>query len=226
MNVDLLLGKTQEHLVCLEGTNHLLHKDMLRDFLRLREDARDAGFELSVASAFRDYQRQESIWNAKASGQRPLLDESGRPLVFEVMSPTEIIFAILRWSAVPGGSRHHWGTDIDVFDERTQIKGDVKLIPSEVTQDGPAAPLHNWLDERIAASEAYGFYRPYETDRGGVAPELWHLSYSPLSVGLLESYNFTLFRKNIFESELILKSVLLDQAEEIYQRFMLNVDLP
>ena len=32
-----------------------------------------------------------------------------------------------------------------------------------------------------AAGEAHGFYRPYGQDRGGVAPERWHLSYVPLS---------------------------------------------
>ncbi len=226
MNLDVLFGKTREHLTCLEGTEHLLHRDMLQDFLRLREDARKAGFELSIASAFRGYERQEIIWNAKATGQRQLLDEKAVPLVFELMSPIEIAFAILRWSAVPGGSRHHWGTDVDVFDRRTQGQEDVKLVPSEVTAGGPAAPLHDWLDERIKASKAYGFFRPYETDRGGVAPERWHLSYAPLSQSFLEAYTFAAFWKNISDSELVLKNVLLQSAEEIYQRFMLNVDHP
>ncbi len=226
MNVDVLLGKTQEHLVGLEGTKHLLHREMLGDFLRLREDARAAGFELAVASAFRGYERQLSIWNAKASGQRQLMDEKERPLVFDEMSPTEIVFAILRWSAIPGGSRHHWGTDIDIFDEKTQPQNEVRLVPSEVTMDGPAAPLHDWLDEKIATSTAHGFYRPYGTDRGGVAPERWHLSYSPLSLSYLETYTFAVFRQNILESKLILKNILIEHAEEIYQRFMTNVDLP
>ena len=28
---------------------------------------------------------------------------------------------------------------------------------------------------------AFGFFRPYTTDRGGVAPEPWHLSYAPVA---------------------------------------------
>ncbi len=42
-------------------------------------------------------------------------------------------------------------------------------------------PLHDWLDRRISASEAFGFFRPYDLDRGGVAPERWHLSCGPVA---------------------------------------------
>ncbi len=226
MNVNVLFGKTRDHLVPLEGTRLLLHRDMVGDFLRLREDARAEGHDLAIASAFRDYDRQLKIWNAKASGERPLLDERERPLRFEALSPEEIVFAILRWSAIPGSSRHHWGTDIDVFDGSTQAPEAVKLVPSEVTGEGPAIALHDWLDRKIAAGAAYGFYRPYEMDRGGVAPERWHLSYYPLSRRCLESYTFTLFRRNLAASDLLLKDVLLEAAEEIYRRFLINVDLP
>ncbi len=32
------------------------------------------------------------------------------------LSDLEKCKAMLRWSAVPGASRHHWGTEIDIFD--------------------------------------------------------------------------------------------------------------
>jgi len=35
-----------------------------------------------------------------------------------------------------------------------------------------------WLDTHL---EAFGFYRPFDKDRGGVAIEPWHLSYRPLA---------------------------------------------
>jgi hypothetical protein len=41
--------------------------------------------------------------------------------------------------------------------------------------------LHRWLDQRMAAGESRGFYRPYVEDRGAIAPERWHLSYAPLA---------------------------------------------
>jgi LAS superfamily LD-carboxypeptidase LdcB len=226
MNIDILFGKTTEHLVALEGTKYLVHKQMLTEFLRLQKDAREAGINLQVASAFRDYERQLNIWNAKASGQRPILDVHENPLDINSLSPTEIVFAILRWSALPGCSRHHWGTDIDVFDENTQSPDEVKLTPSETVDSGPAAKLHEWLDEKILNKDAHGFYRPYSLDRGGVSPEKWHLSFHSLSRRYLEAYTFSIFKKNIEESQILLKDVLLENADEIYQRFFLNIDMP
>ena len=226
MNVDILLGKTVEHLVPLEGTKYFVHKQMLLDFLRLQKEAELAGFDLQIISAFRDYDRQLTIWNAKARGERVLLDDQERPLDYSKLSPTEIIFAILRWSAIPGCSRHHWGTDIDVFDGKTQRPEMVKLIPSECINNGPSAALHDWLDARMMQDSAFGFFRPYNTDRGGVSPERWHLSYYPLSRRFLETYTFTIFKNNLESSQIHLKDVLLDNIEEIYQRFLLNFDLP
>lgn len=226
MNIDILLGKTTEHLVPLEGTKFFLHKDMVKDFLRLKRDAALEGFNLELASAFRDFDRQLKIWNLKASGERTLLDDQERPLDFKTLSPIETVMAILRWSAIPGCSRHHWGTDIDVFDANKQSSDEVKLVPSETINGGPASALHDWLDSKIEAREAYGFYRPYATDRGGVSPERWHLSYHLLSRRYLEAYTFSIFKKNIEESEILLKEVLLENADEIYQRFFLNIDIP
>lgn len=226
MNIEILLGKTTEHLVPLEGTKYFIHKDMLKDFLRLQRDAAAEGFNLQLASAFRDFDRQLKIWNLKASGERPILDDQENPLVFSQLSPTQLVMAILRWSAIPGCSRHHWGTDIDVYDGNTQKAEEVKLIPSETMASGPAAGLHEWLDSKISSRNAYGFYRPYSQDRGGISPERWHLSYHLLSRRYLEAYTFSIFKKNIEESEMLLKDVLLENADEIYQRFFLNIDLP
>lgn len=226
MNIDILLGKTTEHLVPFEGTKYFIHHQIVTDFLRLKKEASLEGFDLQIISAFRDFERQLKIWNLKASGQRLLIDDQERPLVFSELSPTEIVFAILRWSALPGCSRHHWGTDVDVFDANTQTPEEVQLVPSETRGEGPAAKLHDWLDSRIESNTAFGFYRPYGTDRGGVSPERWHLSYYPLSRRFLESYTPSIFKKNIQESDMLLKETVLQHAEEIYERYFLNVDLP
>ena len=226
MNIDILLGKTTEHLVPLPGTKFLIHKQMLQDFLQLQKEAKEEGFDLRVISAFRDYERQLKIWNLKASGQRQLIDDQERPLEFSKLSPLEVMFAILRWSALPGCSRHHWGTDVDVYDGNTQTAEEVKLVPSETIGDGPSARLHDWLDSRMSTNNAFGFYRPYATDRGGVSPERWHLSYQPLSRRCLDNFSFSLFKRNLEESDILLKEQLLENADEIFQRYFLNVDLP
>jgi len=226
MNIDILLGKTTEHLIQIEGTKFFVHHQMLSDFLRLQNAAKKDDINLQIVSAFRDYDRQLKIWNAKASGERPILDDQERPIDIAKLSPIETVLAILRWSAIPGCSRHHWGTDIDVFDANTQAREEVKLIPSECEGSGPATRLHEWLDDKMANKEAFGFFRPFRTDRGGVAPERWHLSYYPLSRRIVDVYTFSVFKRNIESSELMFKEILMEHADEFYQRFLLNFDLP
>lgn len=226
MNIDILLGKTTEHLVPLEGTKFLVHHQMLRDFLKLQSKAKEEGFDLQIASAFRDYDRQLKIWNAKARGERPLLDDQERVLDYASLSPTEIVFAILRWSALPGCSRHHWGSDIDVFDANTQSAEEIKLVPSECVGSGPASRLHDWLDQQMHEKNSFGFFRPYATDKGGVSPERWHLSHYPIARRIIDVYTFSVFKRNIEESEIHFKEVVLEHAEEIFHRFILNFDLP
>lgn len=226
MNVEILLGKTTEHLVPLEGTKFLLHHHILHDFLKLQKDAREAGFDLQITSAFRDYSRQLLIWNMKARGERPLYDDEGKLLEFSRLSPKELMFAILRWSALPGCSRHHWGTDIDVFDARTQGPEEVKLVPAECVGKGPAAGLHEWLDSVMSQNAAHSFYRPYRTDRGGVAPERWHLSHYTVSRRMTDVFTYSIFKKNIEDSDILLKPELLEHSHEIFERFFLNTDLP
>jgi LAS superfamily LD-carboxypeptidase LdcB len=99
------------------------------------------------------------------------------------LAPAEQLHAILRYSAMPGGSRHHWGSDLDVYDAGA-VDEDyrVQLMPAEVAPGGVFDPLHRWLDERMSADRSHGFYRPYAMDSGGVAPERWHLSYAPLAL--------------------------------------------
>ena len=226
MNTDILLGKTTEHVVPLEGTNVFLHKDIIRELQKLKLAAREAGFELEIASGFRSFDRQKLIWDAKARGERKLLDDHGNELKFSDLSPKEVMFSILRWSALPGASRHHWGTDLDVFNSKTQSREEVQLTTAECTGDGPAAAFHDWLDSQIAQKASFGFYRPYREDLGGVAPERWHLSYAHISDKIMVQYTYSLFRKNIEESDFLLKDLLLENSQEIFERYFLNISAP
>ncbi len=177
-----LTGHDDSHLAEAAG-GHRLAGAASAAFDALRADAAQAGFDLAIASSYRSFSRQLAIWNAKAAGARPVHDDSGAPVDVAALSPADTLHAILRFSALPGTSRHHWGTDLDVYDAAA-VPEDyaVQLSPGEVAPGGVFDPLHTWLDARMAAGDSHGFYRPYGVDRGGVAPERWHLSYAPLSV--------------------------------------------
>ena len=174
-----LTGLDDSHLVPA-GDGQRLEAQAAEAFAALREEARAAGFELTVASGYRSFERQLAIWNGKARGERPVHDDAGNPLDLGQLAPRDQLAAILRFSALPGTSRHHWGTDLDVYDAAA-VNPDyaLELSPREVAPGGVFDPLHRWLDERMAGGLSHGFFRPYARDRGGVAPERWHLSYAP-----------------------------------------------
>jgi LAS superfamily LD-carboxypeptidase LdcB len=182
LNPQQLTGREESHLVDLP-CGQRLQEPVAHAFTQLQDEARAAGFELAIASGFRSYARQLAIWNGKARGLREVHDDAGLPVALEGLPASEKLAAILRYSAIPGTSRHHWGTDLDIFDAAAMPAGyRLELSPREVASGGPFDPLHCWLDERMAAGESFGFFRPYSRDRGGVAPERWHLSYAPLAL--------------------------------------------
>ena len=176
-NARTLTGRDRDHVVSLAAPACVLHPDVAAALRRMREAAARAGIDLVPASSFRDFATQVRIWNEKWTGRRPLHDRAGRPVEAARLTPKRRIEAILAWSAPPGGSRHHWGTEIDVYDRAALPDGArLGLVPAEYGPDGPFARLTAWLDAHM---HRYGFHRPYVTDRGGVQPEPWHLSHFP-----------------------------------------------
>lgn len=219
---NLLTGKANKHLI--EWEEHLIHEEVLPYFLKLKSLAKsEANIDLSIVSSFRCYQRQEIIWNNKVIGERKVFDDHENEVHMENLSDREKVNAITRFSAIPGASRHHWGTDIDIFDQAQLKKGDVKLHPSEYSDTGCFSKLTSWLSEKIACNQSFGFYRPYESDLGGIHPEAWHLSFAPLSRIFEESYNIDTFTKNLEKSEFFLRDFLLENSSEYFKKLLLNV---
>ncbi len=234
----LLTGLTRDHLASWGTGAMLLHQQVLKPFADLQTRAAIRGISLQPASGFRSFERQLEIWNAKALGQRPVLDSLGRPLDFSLLSDREKVFAILRWSALPGASRHHWGTDIDVWDPGAVVSGyRLQLIGDEYEAGGPFFGLNCWLEEILAgvdSSVGQDFFRPYysngpatvgkpDIDNGnGVAPEPWHLSYRPLAAGYERAMTPGLLAEALREVEMALKAVVLANLEEIFHRFVLT----
>ena len=232
MNTANLVGQDEDHLCTPDSAfdvGSVVHREVVEPLMELRAQAATEGFTLALDSGFRSFDRQLSIWNGKASGQRPVLDSNARPIDITTLGERELVFAILRWSALPGASRHHWGTDVDVYDSAAMPdRYEVELIPAEVERGGMFAPFHEWLDARIANRSSFGFFRPYDRDRSGVAPERWHLSYAPLSSAYLQHMSPDLLRQAIADADMLLKDVVLQNIDEIFSRFVTNInpDIP
>ena len=217
-----LTGMAESHLVALPCGNQM-QQQAADAFARLQADAREAGYQLTIASSFRSFARQAAIWNGKASGARPIHDDAGRPLNSADLSRRQLLHAILRFSALPGTSRHHWGSDVDVYDAAAVDAGyAVQLTPQEVAPGGCFDGFHCWLDERMAADESHGFFRPYARDTGGVAVERWHLSYAPVSVSCAGQLSLAVVEQcwDNSEDEIMLRSELRAELPEIMQRYL------
>jgi LAS superfamily LD-carboxypeptidase LdcB len=227
---DYLTGASERHLCSTADADRLgvpVHREVVGPFLELQREARRSGLDLQILSGFRGFERQLSIWNRKATGHLAVLDSHAVPLDIEKLSERELVLAILRWSALPGASRHHWGTDLDVYDQAARpAEYEIQLVPEEVDEGGMFAPLHEWLDGRIASGGACGFFRPYDRDRGGVAPERWHLSHGPTAAACEREFTTRLLRETVKHADMRLKHVVLQHLDEIYERFVINVNRP
>jgi LAS superfamily LD-carboxypeptidase LdcB len=223
-NNDHLTGQN-DNLIDYQVISTGLHKNVVAPFQLLHSSAAEAGFDLTVASSYRDFDRQLLIWNAKASGERPVLDSLGKVLKIDTLEPWALVQAILRWSALPGASRHHWGTDLDVYD-KTAVAEDyvIELTSAEVSGNGPFVPFHKWLDQKIVTGQAQGFFRPYQYDTNGIAPERWHLSYAPLASEYQSALDIDCLVALISSRPIALKEVILKNIEEIFERFIVVAD--
>lgn len=224
MNELELTGQARTHVVELAEPHCMLHYEAVASFLAMRDAARVEGIDLAPRSSFRDFQAQIGIWNRKWQGERPIYDRQGALLDRAQLSDSATVDAILCWSAIPGGSRHHWGSDIDVIDAAAVPAGyQVELLPAEYAPEGIFGRLSAWLDANM---RRFGFYRPYRTERGGVSPEPWHLSYAPISQAALESLSLSTLRRVLEGSSIAGKPHVLARLPEIYTRFLLAVDAP
>jgi len=217
-----LTGCDESFLESLDS-RHRLHPDAAAAFKRLQQRAAAEGFNLQPVSCYRSFERQLLIWNGKAQGERPVMDNDGLALQREALDDWSWVQAILRWSALPGASRHHWGTDLDVYDAAA-VAPDyaVQLTPAEVNPGGPFAALHSWLDTLIASDNAEGFFRPYARDEGGIAPERWHLSYAPLAAQCEVQLSMSLLLTQLKRCEFFaLRDVVEAHSEEIFERFII-----
>ena len=224
MNEHELTGRARTHIIDLERPRCALHFAVVASLLAMRDAAARDGIDLVPVSSFRGFDRQVELWNRKWRGERPLYDRSGRLLEHAKLREPELVDAILCWSAVPGGSRHHWGTDLDVIDAAAMPAGyEVQLLPAEYAPDGIFARLTSWLDDNM---QRFGFHRPYGSDRGGAGIEPWHLSYGPVASAAIEALTLPVLKRAIIDSELAGRSYVLERLPEIYTRFILAVDAP
>ena len=216
-----LTGRARTHVVQHEELTAALHRDVAAPFLALRAAAAADGIDLEIASGFRDFAAQLRIWNMKFRGERPLYDEAGNARDHAALNAGQLVDCILCWSALPGASRHHWGTDVDVIDRAAMAdEYRYRLVPEEYAPGGVFHRLNAWLDENISR---FDFFRPYAAYQGGVYPEPWHLSFRPTASMALQSLTPELVAAAVCDSELLGKDEVLVRLAQIYRIYVANI---
>jgi len=152
-----------------------LRKETYEAFIKMFEATLKDGIELSIISATRNFKTQKYLWERKWSGKKLV---SGKNLAKNINNPIKRARIILKYSSMPGTSRHHWGTDIDL----NKDKNDYFL-----TDKGKK--IYKWLKEN---AHVYGFCQTYTQKDSlratGYEEEKWHWSYIPLAKFFLAQY--------------------------------------
>ena len=221
LSPEQLTGRVRTHVVEVAEPACTLHPDAAAAFLNMRAAAARHGIDLFPASTFRDFRRQLTIWNDKFNGRRPLLDANGQPVDRDSLTDEQAVRTILIWSALPGASRHHWGTEVDVYDRAAlPPEQSPALVAQEYGPTGVFEKLGHWLQRHAAE---FGYFLPYDIDRGGVQPEPWHLSYAPISSGALRELTVGVLEQVLAEVDLAGAQIVKPLLGRIHQRYVAAV---
>ncbi len=151
-----------------------LRADAYAAFVEMYTAALKDGVTLRIISATRNFDRQKQIWEKKWTGQT--LVEGGINLTEAEPDPVLRAKRILRYSSMPGTSRHHWGTDIDL-----------NHLENDWFARGEGLKIYTWLAEHASS---FGFCQPYSPkgeDRPfGYEEEKWHWSWMPVARSLTQ----------------------------------------
>jgi len=141
-----------------------MRKAAFEAYAQMVSAARKDGINLTIVSGTRTHARQQEIWSEKWE------NIDGEPI--------EKAQKILTYSSMPGTSRHHWGTDIDL-----------NSVESSYFDTPQGAAVYDWLQ---ANAMRFGFFQPYIAKGDyrllGYHEEKWHWSYFPIADQMLRAY--------------------------------------
>lgn len=138
-------------------------------YIKMHNAALSDGIKLKITSGHRTFIEQVYEWELRWNN--PKTDR-----VFA--NDTEKARHVLEYRSMPGTSRHHWGTDIDL--------NSFKL---EYFKTKEGIKMYDWMKEN---ANKYGFYQSYtardENRPTGYNEEKWHWSYYPIAQIMLSKY--------------------------------------
>ncbi len=196
----LLTGQGSPVLI---GVQYKLVKEAAVAFEKMKQAAAQDSVIIQAVSSYRSFDRQLAIWNRKFTKNEIL-----------GLTPEQNIKKITQYSTIPGTSRHHWGTDIDLIAAEPKVEGDI-LLAHLFENKGPYVPLKKWMDEH---ANLFGFHLVYtkEDKRKGFQYEPWHYSYLPTSKKYLEWYLNLELKSILKEKDILGKEYFTDEFIQYY----------
>jgi len=187
-----LIGKGNPKITGNTYTSKM-HVKAKRAFLDMKAAAAEDNINIEIVSAYRSFERQKEIFERKYLR-----------FTKQGLSPKDAISKIIEYSTIPGTSRHHWGTDIDIIQTNTGPRPASVLQEKHFYGNGQFCDMKVWL---TLHASSFGFYEVYtnHAQRKGFSHEPWHFSYAPVSKPMLEAYR-KLDIKNILQEENIIGS--------------------
>ncbi|MPM08681.1 hypothetical protein SDC9_54995 [bioreactor metagenome] len=156
-------------------TGIYLRTEVYNAFIAMCDSALKDGISLSIVSATRTFDHQKMIWENKWNGRQYV---GGKLLNVAYPDEVERALVILKYSSMPGTSRHHWGTDIDI-----------NSVDPAYFKTAIGIKVLQWLESH---AHYFGFCRPYTpfgpTRSKGFQPEEWHWSYIPIAYRFQQTY--------------------------------------
>ena len=211
--MDFLMGKSSTS----EFTrikNHFVEKETASQFKLMQESAKKDGVKIQLVSAFRSFTRQKEIFESKFKQYQN-----------SSLSQLQIIEQITQYSSIPGTSRHHWGTDLDLIQAGKSIPTEKDVLhAAHFEENAIFSEFHNWMQENAAS---FGFYLSYTNDenRSGYNYEPWHYSYLPKAKPFLKRFvQFNMAEKIHAESIAGLTNLDLHFFEKYITEYVLGVN--
>ncbi|WP_310992565.1 M15 family metallopeptidase [Aequorivita marina] len=193
-----LLGKGNPDIIGNSYTSKM-NKTAKEAFNQMKAAAAKENINIEVVSAYRSFNRQKQIFEGKY-----------KRFTKQGLTPEKAIEKIIEYSTIPGTSRHHWGTDLDLIDANAPRPANV-LMPENYHGNGPYCGFKEWLN---ANAEKFGFYEVY-TDNGnrkGFKYEPWHFSYAPVSIPMLQEYQAKIDVKKMLSEEKLIGNEHFSEA--------------
>jgi len=164
--------------------NLYMHKEAYQAYRGMHISAKTHGIKLVIKSAARNFDYQGSIWGRKWRGETLL--ENKLNASQDINNDLDRVTEIMKFSSMPGTSRHHWGTDIDLNN-----------FTNAYFKSGQGKAEYDWLRNN---AHKFGFYQSYtdkSSGRPGYEEEKWHWSYMPIAVFCQEVAKRELENKDI-----------------------------